>query len=202
MKKKLDLTQSHLREYIFKLKSKQFNSFAQSLIKNNFSHRGTLNIRVNFIKALSPLNKIDSIEQLLFSIVNDAPVNRMFKSTEWKKYKFDCNIQQIKKKSFDILYYGIFFSDKVQIFKITPELINDAIQYSDKQHKGNIGEGQFHLNNRTYQYHLDNFLEKELTYEQILANLIKLQDAGKLNSTILTIILSIVIASKHIHKLS
>ena len=31
-----------------------------------------------------------------------------------------------------------------------------------------FGEGQFHINDRTLQYHLDNFLYKKLTYDQLL----------------------------------
>jgi hypothetical protein len=79
----------------------------------------------------------------------------------------------------------------VQIFKITPDRINKDIRYSDKQHFGNKGEGQFHLNNATYQYHLKNFMEAELTYDEVLNLLLKLQDSGKLRSTIMTLILSI-----------
>ena len=101
-------------------------------------------------------------------ILEASDEQRMFKSSAWKNNPFDCNIQQVKPKHFDILYYGVFFSDKVVIFKIIPSQLNKAINYSKKQHRGNKGEGQFHLNNDTYQYHLNNFKERELTYKEIL----------------------------------
>ena len=61
------------------------------------------------------------------------------------------------------------FSDVVLIFSINLNAkIGHEIKYSDRQHFGNVGEGQFHINDRTLQYHLDNFLYKKLTYDQLL----------------------------------
>lgn len=39
--------------------------------------------------------------------------------------------------------------------------------YSDKQHKGNVGEGQFHINQINFEYHIQNFLYRELSYEEL-----------------------------------
>ena len=39
--------------------------------------------------------------------------------------------------------------------------------YSDKQHRGNKGEGQFHINNDNIKYHRENNLERKLTYEEL-----------------------------------
>lgn len=39
--------------------------------------------------------------------------------------------------------------------------------YSDKQHRKNKGEGQFHINNKTLQHHLDEYFEKEITFEDL-----------------------------------
>ncbi len=94
---------------------------------------------------------------------------RMVDFDEWANVTFDSNIQQIKRKQFDVLYYGLFFYDVVLVFRITNTNIGHEIRYSDRQHFGNEGEGQFHINNRTMQYHLDNFLYKKLTYAELLA---------------------------------
>jgi hypothetical protein len=56
----------------------------------------------------------------------------------------------------------------VLVFRITSAEIGHEIRYSDRQHFGNEGEGQFHVNNRTMQYHLDKFLYKKLTYTELL----------------------------------
>ena len=58
-----------------------------------------------------------------------------------------------KRKEFDILYYGLFFADVIEIFKINSNEIADCPGYSDKQHRGNKGEGQFHLNQDNLAYH-------------------------------------------------
>ncbi len=197
-------TPSQIRNGIFALNTRRFGTVTEYLIKilanadwgkdishDLFDEKQKQRIEVKFSRALRKHKATIQSQNILDEIVSADNAERMFASSEWRLHKFDCNIQQIKKKQFDILYYGIFFSDKVQIFKITPDQIGRNISYSDKQHFGNKGEGQFHLNNATYDYHLKNFFEAELTYEALLKLLLKLQDSGKLNPTVITLILSI-----------
>lgn len=83
--------------------------------------------------------------------------------------KWDCNIQQIKPNCFDILLYGIFLKDAIYIFEIPSESITKDfnIQYSDKQHRGNTGEGQFHLKNSNIQYHINKYLYTKIDYNKL-----------------------------------
>ena len=46
-------------------------------------------------------------------------------------------------------------------------LNDEEIMYSDHQHRGNTGEGQFHINNRTIETHLKKYTVKWLTYEEL-----------------------------------
>lgn len=73
----------------------------------------------------------------------------------------------IKRSEFDILYYGLFFADKIAIFTLKTKDVMGTPGYSDFQHKGNEGEGQFHLHNKSIKYHMDNHFKEWLTYEQI-----------------------------------
>ena len=65
-------------------------------------------------------------------------------------------------------YYGLMFADAVVIFRIGAHEIGSHIFYSDKQHKGNEGEGQFHLNRQTLPIHLEHYLYKVITYDELL----------------------------------
>ncbi len=91
-----------------------------------------------------------------------------FHDNAWKACVFDCNIQQVKRKEFDVLYYGLMFADAIVIFRIESKDIGPRILYSDKQHKGNEGEGQFHLNQQTLPIHLEHYLYKVITYDELL----------------------------------
>ena len=84
--------------------------------------------------------------------------------------KFDCNIQQVKPKYFDTIIYGVFFDDVIYLFKTDSKTIESDknIGYVDKQHRGNIGEGQFHIKRNNFQYHIDNFLYKKLSWNELL----------------------------------
>ena len=55
---------------------------------------------------------------MLLAIEGAKTENRMVAFACWEGVKFDCNIQQVKKKQFDILYYGLCFSDAIVLLKI------------------------------------------------------------------------------------
>ena len=85
---------------------------------------------------------------------------------------WDCNIQQVKPKEFDVLYYGVMFVDKILIFRIDNRTIecDTSISYCNKQHKGNTDEGQFHIKSSNFQYHYENYLYKELSWKELYDN--------------------------------
>jgi hypothetical protein len=106
---------------------------------------------------------------VLGCIQDELAANRQVNFSEWDRFDFDCNIQQIKRDQFEILYYGLFFHDVVLIFRIESDQIGGKIYYSDKQHKGNEGEGQFHVNTKTLPIHIENYLYKKITYVELLS---------------------------------
>ena len=125
-------------------------------------------LEIKWSRAIKPKNKENFIDDLF-----ENPSDSFVKSNTEEKYS--CNIQQIKPDCFDILYYGLIFDDKILIFKIELiKLLNDIknIGYCNKQHKGNEGEGQFHINSSNLQYHKDNYLYKTITWDE-LVNLLK-----------------------------
>lgn len=98
--------------------------------------------------------------------------NRAISYDDAETTSFDCNIQQVKCSEFDLLYYDLFFSDAIEIFKMTSDDILRLSGYSNKQHRGNVDEGQFHINNSNIQFHRNNFFERVLSYKK-LHNLLK-----------------------------
>ena len=60
------------------------------------------------------------------------------------------------------------FADAIVIFRIESKEIGAQIFYSDKQHKGNEGEGQFHLNRQTLPIHLQHYLYQVISYDKLL----------------------------------
>ncbi len=170
---------------IFSLYTRRFGTVAEFMVKrlekcgkarNQFHdlyddirhHRVEVKFSVVRRKAETPISE----ETVLRCIEEATSAKRMVAFSEWKGSEFDCNIQQVKRREFDVLYYGLFFSDCVKIFRIKSATIREnsaggRIHYSDFQHKGNIGEGQFHINQDTLQTHLDNYLYRTLTYDQL-----------------------------------
>ena len=121
-------------------------------------------------------NKLELNETNLYDvIISNNNKKRLIKQKEIDRMIFDCNIQQIKNQYFDYLYYVLFFSDIIEFFRITPDKIikDQAIGYSDKQHRGNKGEGQFHINQKNYAHHKKNYFIGQMDYEELKEKLLK-----------------------------
>jgi hypothetical protein len=169
-----------LKEGIFNLNTRRFGTVAELMVrrlcklgrsKNQFHDLyddiENERVEVKFSTVRRKNTRTITEESVLKCIEDELSTTRQVNFSEWKDSEFDCNIQQVKRNEFEILYYGLFFSDLVVIFRILSNQIGPEIYYSDKQHKGNEGEGQFHLNEKTLQIHLDKYLYQTLTYETL-----------------------------------
>ena len=173
-----------LRDVIFSLHTRKFGNVVEKLVETiliefgfivkkstDLSYDRQINSSNDEIKGSRVLGKSvlnlenENIIESLFSHDTNRFVNIENSSeTEW-----DCNIQQIKLELFNTLWYVLFFGNCVAVFKIERDnILNDKnISYSNKQHRGNEGEGQFHVTNKNIKYHLDNFLVKTITYNEV-----------------------------------
>ena len=169
---------AEFRDGIFALNTRRFGSVAEIMIKKlfEFDYSGTIaydlfdamhnaRVEVKFSRVMKENSERIREDNVLIQCLSAAYLeNRSLQSYEIDEYQFDCNIQQIKRKNFDVLYYGLFFTDCIEIYAIGSEDILSLPGYSDYQHSGNIGEGQFHINNRTISLHRQYHYNKTLTY--------------------------------------
>ncbi|MCH5265750.1 MAG: hypothetical protein J1F02_07605 [Lachnospiraceae bacterium] len=121
-------------------------------------------IEVKFSRARKKLKSLRS-SNIIDLCMNAATDSWVLTEDEATKVSFDCNIQQIKHLEFDILYYGIFFQDKIVIFKAKSKAVLEMPGYSI-QHKGGK-EYQFHINRTTYAHHKENHFYKEISYPEL-----------------------------------
>jgi hypothetical protein len=168
------------RDGIFSLRTRRFGTVAELMIealnkfhksKNQFHDRyddvNKKRIEIKFSTVLKENEATISSANLIEQVFAANISNRAVTSDETKTISFDCNIQQVKCAEFDVLYYGCFFADKIAIYKMTNAEVKTAVGYSDKQHKGNVGEGQFHINNATKDWHDKNHFVQWLDYEEL-----------------------------------
>jgi hypothetical protein len=142
---------------------------ARSLFHDLYDDKLHHRLEVKFSTVNAKHEEVITIQNIL-EVVEKAGRERAVPFSRWREYEFDSNIQQIKTSEFEILYYGLFFSDEIVIFKIDNHTVraDRQIYYSDNQHKGNKGEGQFHINQKTFDTHLRKYLYKRITYEDFL----------------------------------
>lgn len=181
-----------LRDAIFSLHTRKFGAVVEKLVErileefgfiveksSDLSYDRKINNEEDEIKGSRVLGKSvlnlendNIIESLL-----EHETNRFVNTVDDYSVEWDCNVQQIKTKLFNTLWYVLFFGDCVAIFKIgADEIITDKnISYSNKQHRGNEGEGQFHVTNKNIKYHLDNYLVKKITYTEVYNKLNKIK---------------------------
>lgn len=177
---------NEFRDGIFALRTRRFGTVAEIMIKclYDLDESGSL----AFDKRAKKTNKRIEVK---FSTVmkeneskirEDNVIDQCYKANlanramnSYELGRFDCNIQQVKRTEFDILYYGLFFADRIEIFMMQSSEIINCPGYSDRQHRGNKGEGQFHLNQDNIKYHRQHHFQRVLTYEE-LYNLLSIED--------------------------
>ena len=175
-----------LRDGIFALRTRRLGTVSEvlvqrllrlqkskSLFHDLYDEAAKHRIEVKFSTVLKKHRAAITEDTVLERIAEETSSQRMVAFSEWNTVRFDSNIQQIKREEFEILYYGLFFSDRIAIFRIEAGEIGPQIGYSDKQHKGNLGEGQFHVTDRNLPCHLDNYLYQSLTYDEFLTLLVE-----------------------------
>lgn len=168
------------RDGIFALRTRRFGTVAELMIKFLYGFRDSQSlaydkknidtderIEVKFSTVMKENDDKIREDNAIEQCVKANLANRAMASFEVTKFNFDCNIQQIKCSEFDVLYYGLFFSDKIEVFKMMNLEVLSCAGYSNKQHRGNEGEGQFHLNQDNIEFHRTNFLQKVITYEEL-----------------------------------
>jgi hypothetical protein len=181
---------SKLRQLIFNLHTRKFGSVGEKLLEKLLQELGFVVDKAKSIHYDRQVNKKEDEFKCsrvlskstlnlnngnIIEILERHDTERYVNLEDCENHEWDSNIQQIKKDCFDSLWYCLFFGDKVVVFKIDSNQISedDKISYSDKQHKGNVGEGQFHITNKNIKYHMGTYLIKVLTYDEVYNKLNK-----------------------------
>src|SRR5438094_745931 len=131
-----------LRDGIFALHTRRFGSVAEvmmsrllkaakgrSVFHDLYDDAKSHRIEVKFSRVQKQAETVITEVTVLQCIAEATASNRLIRFKEWPKHRFDCNIQQVKRSEFDILYYGLFFADCVTIFRIERDEIGPHILY-------------------------------------------------------------------------
>ena len=76
---------------------------------------------------------------------------------------FDMNFQQIKPACADVFIWIAVWRDVIKYWVISSTEVKSNRYYSDKQHRGNIGEGQLHIKDNN----INEFVQYECTPKEI-----------------------------------
>lgn len=171
-----------LRDALFRLNTRRFGAVAELIIKklkalsgpqsvfhDLFDPRTKQRIEVKFSTVLAKWSEPMREDNLLQVLQAAMSEERVVSFSNWEASLFDCNVQQVKPAEFDTLYYGLFFHDCVLVFHCHSSEVERMPGWSDKQHKGNQGEGQFHLTNKNLAEHLTRHLHLKLSYQELAA---------------------------------
>lgn len=189
MAKKKDKNIDQFKQGIFSLRT-NFGELAQLMVKKDMGLHAADNgsydlkddnghrIEVKFSRAYK---KVSLTEDNAIDICTNS-TSTVYASSEAedKAANYDCNIEQLKPRCFDSLYYGVFFADKIEIFHAPRSEFPDSVDsfLQDKaaareklpgyalQHEGGE-ECQFHIKKTTHKHHREHYHVKDLTYEEL-----------------------------------
>lgn len=175
---------NEFKQGLLRLHTRQFGSVVETVVKllADYQSSGQLDfdlidaesgkrieVKSSRVQKKSRLPK-DDPGKIYDFIMDNSSRRRFLRQDQAAKVDFDCNIQQVKTDLFDVMYYLLFFYDVIEVFQIEKgEILSDTnLNYSNKQHRGNEGEGQFHINTKNYQYHKDSYYQGSITYEDLI----------------------------------
>lgn len=186
------MTPEELRDGIFALFTRRFGTVAELMVKRMqdlapararfhdlFDDLAKKRVEVKFSRVLNAHEGAITSANVLEAIEAARAERKAVAVDHAECDDYDCNIQQVKCAEFDVLYYGLFFRDRIVVFRVDSDKVPAIPGYSDRQHKGNEGEGQFHISAKHYGWHRDNHFYAELTYDQLLAYLEPTQEADE-----------------------
>jgi hypothetical protein len=175
------MTPDELRDGIFALFTRRFGTVAELLVQRMqtlgpararfhdlFDDLASKRVEVKFSRVLNAHDGAITAANVLSAIEAARAERKAVAVSDAERDEYDCNIQQVKCAEFDVLYYGLFFRDRIVIFRADCAAVPGMPGYSDKQHKGNQGEGQFHISAKSYGWHRREHFYAELTYEELL----------------------------------
>ncbi|NMA83623.1 MAG: hypothetical protein GX962_07150, partial [Epulopiscium sp.] len=124
-------TIQQFKDGIFALRTRRFGTVAELMIRKLYNKSNAQNqfhdlyddvndkrVEVKFSTVMKKNREVINEFNLIQQCLEANLANRAMKSKEIGIYPFDCNIQQVKRREFDILYYGLFFADKIAIFSM------------------------------------------------------------------------------------
>ena len=174
------ITETQLKKSLCSLPTRRFGEFVEIITgklysleksKDSSYDREQKNKKIEIKGSRVFFNKSENLnEQNVLRVLNEDNSSFLIKDKLKDRNIWNCNIQQIKTDYFDLLYYSLFFDDKVYFFQISGDNIKSdkGISYSNKQQRGNEGEGQFHIDSKNIDYHIHNYYFKSMTYKEVI----------------------------------
>jgi hypothetical protein len=178
--------ENKFRDCLFRLHTRKFGTINEIVISKYLTQLGyvvkkskdggktdrQINNKKSEIKA-SRVLETNPIEGESKTLVEDimSYVEVVVPFDKCEEMNYLCNIQQIKNILFDDLYYSVYFKDIILFFKATKQQMIDDVKnmkYSDRQHRGNKGEGQFGIKPQTIKYHMENYLIGSIEYSDMI----------------------------------
>jgi hypothetical protein len=115
---------------------------------------------------LSPNIRIEVKASRAVEFNKDAPLYIKALSSDSKK-SFDMNFQQIKPGCCDVFVWMAVWRDAIKYWVIPSFEVENNSYYSKGQHRGNVGEGQLHLNHENIK-DFDKYLVGSTTLEKVI----------------------------------
>ena len=162
---------------LFSLSPRPFGDMGEEIVKmvipslserKDHTHDASENGKRVEIKCSRALlsRKVNCLQDLL---IEDFSVRAASLDQIISEGRVDCIFEHIKTRYFDDLYYSIFTSDMLLVFKISStELIEDKnITFCNRQTRDAEGDGQFHVKKNNIEYHIKKYLVKEISYGKL-----------------------------------
>ena len=131
--------------HLYNMTSKTFGIWAEEHIKNSFLE-DFQEPKNQYHDLIYEGLKIEIKSSRANTIKNKKSfIGERALSKDDKNESFDMNFQQLKLNESDFFIFVMVWKDNIDYYLFSSNELKNNKYYSDKQHKGNVGEGQMHI---------------------------------------------------------
>ena len=146
---------------LFSLRTRTLWDIMNLYLTHNYTGDKLITVRVSVARGVAK-NKYDTLYDKV--VKTNSYDDVLYSNTE---QDYLCNFQQLKVNEIRNIVYCVLFKNKIEVFEVSVNDIDNVPNIYYKQHRDNTNESQFAIKRSNIDWHRANTKKYDLSYEDL-----------------------------------